>query len=66
MIFNLINNLKGSVHVMKNTSNVVRNDRVDGLKAQVSITATGKKNTVLAYTGKYGQGYDGCGTHTHK
>lgn len=51
---------------MENSSNVVRNDRVDGLKATVSITPTGKKNIVLAYAGKYGQGYDGCGTHTHK
>lgn len=42
-----------------------RNDRVDGLKAAVTVK-NGKKTTVLSYTGKYGQGYDGCGTHTHK
>ncbi len=43
----------------------VRNDRVDGLKAKVATN--GKKNRIkLSYTGKYGQGYDGCGTHTHK
>lgn len=51
---------------MRNTSIVVRNDRVEGLKAKVEITPTGKKKTVLSFTGKYGQGYDGCGTHTHK
>lgn len=46
--------------------NEIRNDHVDGLKAKVSITADGKKNTTLTFAGKYGQGYDGCGTHTHK
>ena len=43
----------------------LRNDRVDGLTATVSLNNS-KKTTVLTYTGKYGQGYDGCGTHTHK
>ena len=43
----------------------MRNDRVDGLKAKVAIK-NGKKKVVLTYAGKYGQGYDGCGTHTHK
>ena len=43
----------------------VRNDRVDGLKAKISTTKKEKK-VKLSYTGKYGQGYDGCGTHTHK
>lgn len=51
---------------MKKNMNEMRNDRVDGLKAKVTITAEGKKNTTLSYAGKYGQGYDGCGTHTHK
>lgn len=43
----------------------LRNDRVDGLKAKVSFMGNHKKATI-SYTGKYGQGYDGCGTHTHK
>jgi hypothetical protein len=44
-----------------------RNDRVDGLKAEVSVDTKKKtKKSVLKFTGKYGQGYDGCGTHTHK
>lgn len=51
---------------MSTVSNVKRNDRVDGLKAKVSVSKDGKKKTVLSYVGKYGQGYDGCGTHTHK
>ena len=44
----------------------LRNDQVEGLKAKVTVN---NKNTVkvkLNYEGKYGQGYDGCGTHTHK
>lgn len=45
--------------------NVNRNDKVDGLKAKVTIKE-GKKKISLSYDGKYGQGYDGCGTHTHK
>ena len=44
----------------------MRNDRVDGLKAKVSNTTRKNKKVKLSYTGKYGQGYDGCGTHTHK
>lgn len=43
-----------------------RNDRVDGLKASVSIKNGLKKCVILKYAGKYGQGYDGCGAHTHK
>ncbi len=46
-------------------SATMRNDRVDGLKAKVSTTGKNKK-IKLSYAGKYGQGYDGCGTHTHK
>ena len=41
-----------------------RNDRVDGLKCEVKIE-DGKKEVKFVYDGKYGQGYDGCGTHTH-
>ncbi len=44
---------------------ITRNDRVTGLKAKVSVS-NGTKKVVLSYTGKYGQGYDGCGTHTHQ
>ena len=43
-----------------------RNDRVDGLKANVSIESGKEIKVALQYEGKYGQGYDGCGTHTHK
>ena len=43
-----------------------RNDRVDGLKASVSIKNGLQKCVILKYAGKYGQGYDGCGAHTHK
>ena len=42
----------------------MKNDRVSGLKAKVTCKS-GSKKTVLTYAGKYGQGYDGCGTHTH-
>lgn len=41
-----------------------RNDRVDGLKGKVVVEKEKKKVTFI-YDGKYGQGYDGCGTHTH-
>jgi len=44
----------------------MRNDRVDGLKTKVTIGKTGKVKRVLKFNGKYGQGYDGCGVHTHK
>lgn len=50
---------------MKKNLGEVRNDRVDGLKANISL-ANGKKKITLSFAGKYGQGYDGCGTHTHK
>jgi hypothetical protein len=63
--FHLINNLKGECPMTKKLDEI-KNDRVDGLKAKVSLTADGKKKTSVSYTGKYGQGYDGCGTHTHK
>lgn len=51
----------------KNRKNIYlecRNDRVDGLKGKVSIQRDRKKIT-FGYDGKYSQGYDGCGTHTH-
>ena len=41
-----------------------RNDRVDGLKGKVKVI-DGKKKITFQYDGKYGQGYDGCGSHTH-
>ena len=41
-----------------------RNDRVDGLKGKVKVK-NGERKVVFQYDGKYGQGYDGCGTHTH-
>lgn len=43
---------------------IFRNDRVDGLKGKVEIV-DGKKTCVFKYVGKYKQGYDGCGAHTH-
>lgn len=48
----------------KNIYKECRNDRVDGLKGVVKFE-NGKKMTEFVYDGKYGQGYDGCGTHTH-
>ena len=50
---------------MLKKKNDLRNDKVEGLKAAVTVKA-GKKKITLSYAGKYGQGYDGCGTHTHK
>lgn len=44
----------------------VRNDNVEGLKASVSVDDSKNINVCLQYSGKFGQGYDGCGTHTHK
>ncbi len=49
----------------KNNGFAKRNDRVDGLSAKIALNNNQKKVT-LSYAGKYGQGYDGCGTHTHK
>lgn len=49
---------------MKKVTKQKRNDRVDGLKGKVTFDGT--KKISLEYAGKYGQGYDGCGTHTHK
>lgn len=43
----------------------MRNDRVDGLRGKIYFKGKQKK-VVLKFSGKYGQGYDGCGTHTHK
>lgn len=48
----------------KNIYTECRNDRVDGLKGRVQMR-NGKKEITFSYDGKYGQGYDGCGTHTH-
>lgn len=49
---------------VKNKTNY-GNDKVDGLKAKVSFENKQKK-VKMCYKGKYGKGYDGCGTHTHK
>lgn len=45
---------------------VQRNDRVTGLKASTKSEESGKIKLKLSFTGKFGNGYDGCGTHTHK
>lgn len=42
-----------------------RNDRVAGLKATI-ISDGEKKKVTLTYKGRYGLGYDGCGSHSHK
>ena len=44
----------------------VRNDMVEGLTANASIESSKDIKVSLQYEGKYGQGYDGCGTHTHQ
>ena len=41
-----------------------RNDRVNGLRGKVKVV-NGKKKCAFQYDGKYSQGYDGCGSHTH-
>ena len=46
--------------------NTVRNDRVDGLSAKVQVKDDKELKVSLKFEGKFGQGYDGCGTHTHK
>lgn len=46
----------------------IRNDLIKDLKVKVRLmnneTSKGKKVS-FAYDGKYGMGYDGCGSHTH-
>ena len=49
----------------KNIYEIYRNDRVNGLKGKVLVDKNGNKKVVMSYDGKYGQGYDVCGTHTH-
>ena len=44
---------------------VARNDKIAGLLTQVKLNGKSVKVKV-AYSGRYGLGYDGCGTHTHK
>jgi hypothetical protein len=44
---------------------VARNDKIAGLLTQVRLKGKSVKVKV-AYSGRYGLGYDGCGTHTHK
>ena len=49
----------------KHNKELKRNDRVAGLQA--TIDSKGKyKRVTLTYKGRYGLGYDGCGSHTHK
>jgi len=47
----------------------VRNDIVKGLKLKVQLPTQAqeskKAKITFKYEGKYGQGYDGCGSHTH-
>lgn len=50
---------------MKNESEEMRNDKVTGLKAK-RITRNGKRTISFGFNSKYKQGYDGCGSHTHK
>lgn len=53
------------------TKTTARNDLINGLKRKIVISKkdnnTAKiSSTAFSYNGKYGQGYDGCGCHTHK
>ena len=41
------------------------NDKIKGLKASIDITNDANKVTFIFDDNK-GQGYDGCGTHTHQ
>jgi hypothetical protein len=54
------------VEKKKNVSESARNDKVEGLKGKVTIDSKGRKKIVMTHEGKFGQGYDGCGTHTHQ
>lgn len=49
----------------KNVYEECPNDRINGLKGKISIKE-GKKTVKFIYDGRFGQGYDGCGTHTHQ
>ena len=49
-----------------NEKKEVRNDRVEGLTARASVDSSKNIKVALQFEGKFGQGYDGCGTHTHK
>jgi len=44
-----------------------RNDILKDLKVKVSLLSQSKKERKVAvsYDGKYTNGYDGCGSHTH-
>lgn len=50
-------------------SGKVRNDIIKGLKLNIQLPSVGqnakKAKITYKYEGKYGQGYDGCGSHTH-
>lgn len=50
----------------QNVSKSNINDKVDGLSAKVTMGSDKKFQFKLQFDGKFGQGYDGCGTHTHK
>jgi len=46
----------------------IRNDIIKGLKLKVQLPSSSnanKQKIAYQYAGKYGQGYDGCGSHTH-
>lgn len=44
-----------------------RNDILKDLKVKVSLLSKSKKDrkVSVSYDGKYTNGYDGCGSHTH-
>ena len=50
---------------MKKETPEMQNDKVIGLKARL-ITKNEKKTIFFSFKSKFSQGYDGCGTHTHK
>lgn len=50
---------------METVINEERNDRVNGLKAR-QTTKNGKMSISFEFKSKFSNGYDGCGTHTHK
>lgn len=60
-----INKTSEIPHVPSTNDHVTRNDKIAGLRTQIVIDGKTPKITVK-YSGRYGIGYDGCGTHTHK
>jgi len=57
---------KDGLAMKQEIGNCSANDRVDGLSAKVTMGSDKKIQVKLRFDGKFGQGYDGCGTHTHK